>query len=96
MTRPSAPARARAATSSARVRLVSSTLRTSDRETITTRLKAQTPSAAATTNIESAVVRARTEARNHRRSGRSRRRGRSGLGAPDRRAGDGEAMTKLR
>src|SRR6185295_5204733 len=76
MTRPRTPARARAATSSARVRFVSSTLRTSDRDTIDTRLKAHTPRAAATTSIESTVVRARTEARSQRRSGRSRRRGR--------------------
>src|SRR5581483_7641474 len=69
MIRPSAPARARAATSSARVMLVSSTLRTSDRETITTRLMAHTARAAATTNIDRAVVRARTEAGSQRRSG---------------------------
>src|SRR5882724_12816877 len=76
MIRPSAPVRARAATSSARVRLVSSTLRTSEWETSTTRLMAHAASAAATTNIDRAAVRARTEARNQRRSGRSRRRGR--------------------
>src|SRR5207248_323260 len=84
MMRPRAPARARAATSSARVMLVSSALRTNDRETMTTRLTAQTPRAAATTSMDRAVVRARTEASSQRRSGRSRRRGRIRARRPSR------------